>query len=84
MSKINKEQIDLLKERQQNDLLHPFTCCSPSDIPECKRKLSYKLRWDGNKDIPYSDENEGILIPTEDGWVCPCGKYKQEYRNEIK
>jgi hypothetical protein len=22
----------------------------------------------------------GALIPTEDGWICPCGKYKQEYR----
>ena len=27
--------------------------------------------------------NWGALIPTEDCWVCPCGKYKQEYRGEI-
>jgi len=24
----------------------------------------------------------GALIPTEDSWICPCGRYKQEYRNE--
>lgn len=24
--------------------------------------------------------NEGILIATENGYVCPCGKYKQPYR----
>lgn len=21
--------------------------------------------------------NDGVLIATENGWVCPCGKYKQ-------
>lgn len=26
--------------------------------------------------------NYGALIPTEDGWICPCGKYKQDYRGE--
>lgn len=24
-------------------------------------------------------EDEGILIPTKSGWVCPCGKYKQNW-----
>ena len=27
--------------------------------------------------------NWGALIPTEDCWICPCNRYKQEYRNEI-
>jgi hypothetical protein len=27
--------------------------------------------------------NWGALIPIEDCWICPCGKYKQEYRGEI-
>lgn len=22
-------------------------------------------------------ENEGILIATEEGWICPCGQYTQ-------
>ena len=31
-----------------------------------------------SKEIPYSDENEGVLIATESGWICPCGEYKQK------
>ena len=29
--------------------------------------------------IPYSEENEGILIAQEDGWICPCGEYRQDW-----
>ncbi len=25
------------------------------------------------------DVNEGILIAAEEGWICPCGKYKQNW-----
>ena len=25
------------------------------------------------------NNNWGVLIPTETKWVCPCGKYRQEY-----
>ena len=25
-----------------------------------------------------SKYNDGLLIPTPDGWVCPCGEYKQK------
>ena len=31
----------------------------------------------------HKQPNLGVLIPTEDYWICPCGKYKQEYREEI-
>jgi hypothetical protein len=24
-------------------------------------------------------ENDGVLIATEQGWICPCGKYKQDW-----
>lgn len=27
--------------------------------------------------------DNGILIATEQFWVCPCGKYTQEYRGEM-
>lgn len=27
--------------------------------------------------------NEGALIPTNDGWVCPCGKYKQDWCHDF-
>lgn len=29
-----------------------------------------------------TENNWGTLIPTRKGWICPCGKYKQEYRGE--
>lgn len=25
--------------------------------------------------------DDGVLIPTNEGWICPCGDYKQEYRD---
>jgi len=30
--------------------------------------------------VRSEQENDGALNPTKDGWVCPCGKYKQEYK----
>lgn len=27
--------------------------------------------------------NEGALIPTVDGWVCPCGKWKQDWCHDF-
>lgn len=32
-----------------------------------------------SRDIPYTDENEGVLVATTEGWVCPCGEYKQNW-----
>ena len=31
------------------------------------------------RDIPYTDENDGVLVATTEGWVCPCGEYKQNW-----
>lgn len=42
---------------------HPFTCMSP-DIVECQRA---------------NGQNEGKLIPRPEGWICPCGKYTQNW-----
>lgn len=28
-------------------------------------------------------EDEGILIATEAGWVCPCGKYTQQWAHKF-
>lgn len=25
------------------------------------------------------ENNDGILIATKDNWICPCGKYMQNY-----
>ena len=63
-----EEQVKKLEEWQANDRLHPFTCCSPEDIKECQRR---------------SKENEGILIPHKEGWICPCGKYTQDWCHDF-
>lgn len=71
----SKENVEKLNLAQENIGL--YTCCG-RDIPECLRSKSYKARFDG-QDIPYTKENEGILVATEQGWVCPCGKYTQDW-----
>ena len=36
-----------------------------------------------SEDIPYTDENEGVLIATTDGWICPCSEYKQNWTHQF-
>lgn len=67
----SEEQVIKLNEYQKSEKGHPFTCCSPSDITDCKRK-------NDNPEDTY-EEREGILIATKEGWICPCGKYKQNW-----
>lgn len=56
-----KEEIEALKDYQNNGRFHPYTCCS---FNGCVR----------------SNENDwGVLIPTDTKWICPCGKYEQDY-----
>jgi hypothetical protein len=64
-----KEQVDKLNRYQNQNGIHPFTCMSPNDIPECLRK---KRDADGRK------VSDGVLTATEEGWICPCGKYTQD------
>lgn len=28
-------------------------------------------------------EDEGVLIPTTEGWVCPCGEWKQNWCHDF-
>ena len=58
------EQVQILKEFQSAGYLHPFTCGDPEEVKECQRR---------------SGSNSGALIPSESGWVCPCGKYHQDW-----
>jgi NAD+ synthetase len=58
------EQVQNLNEYQKLGIVHPFTCCSPENIHECERSCG---------------KGEGILIATNNGWVCPCGKYTQDW-----
>lgn len=77
MKKLTKEQVEELNKQQNDSKFHPYTC-SGAGIKECKRNLSYEARQRGER-VEYSNENEGVLIATEDGWICPCKKYKQKY-----
>ncbi len=27
--------------------------------------------------------NEGALMPSTDGWICPCGKYTQDWAHDF-
>lgn len=30
-----------------------------------------------------SREDHGVLIPTKEGWICPCGKWKQDWCHDF-
>ena len=69
-----KEQVEKLNNYQKSGRFHPFTCCSPENIPECMRR---------NKTGKTYEDNDGLLLATEQGWVCPCGKYTQDWVHAI-
>lgn len=68
--KITEEEVLKLNKQQKDGKFHPYTCCSPREIPECYRR--------NNIGDTY-EEREGVLIATSEYWICPCGKYKQNY-----
>jgi hypothetical protein len=69
-----QEQVDKINKWQNSWDYHPFTCCSPEEIEECLR---------ANKQGKTFEENEGLLIATLDGFVCPCSKYTQDWCYEF-
>lgn len=71
------EQVKLLNEFQNMGSIHPFTCMSPEAIPECLRAGK---EVDG-KYMPGTDE--GKLIARNEGWICPCGKYTQDWAHSF-
>lgn len=75
----NEEEIKNINKNQENGECHPFTCCSPDNIPECLRVKATTDRFEKNLDISYNSITEGILIATKDGLICPCGKYNQDW-----
>ena len=60
-------EIQNLNLFQKSSIMHPFTC-SGHNIAECERS---------------SGVSEGVLIATADGWVCPCGKYTQNWAHKF-
>lgn len=62
--KITPEEVERLNKEQKRNDRHPYTCDRRSK--ECEVNQTPR-------------EKDGVLIATENGWVCPCGKYKQDY-----
>lgn len=62
------EQVKKLNEYQQKGQFHPFTCCSSGDEKICERR---------------NGKSEGLLIATNEGFVCPCGQHKQGWAHEF-
>lgn len=75
-----EEQVRNLKAFQESNRFHPYTCGGqPTPLPP--GTISHKGD-DVSGQLENSRENcpnEGILIPTTEGWVCPCGQYTQDY-----
>lgn len=67
------EQVEKLNDFQKNGNFVEFTCCSPFDEPECLRAVKVV---DG---VVVEGESEGLLTATTEGWICPCGKYTQDW-----
>lgn len=65
----SQEQVNNLNDYQQKGCFHPYTC--DRKAPECEVDKGPIETKDPSKD--------GVLIATQDGWVCPCGKYKQNW-----
>lgn len=65
-TEFSKEIIEKLNKQQQDGKFHPYTC--NRNFPECEVVLD-----------PSNYLKDGILIATEKGWICPCGKYKQNW-----
>lgn len=60
-----EEKVELLNEQQTLSAIHPLTCNRVHEGCE-------------TKEFPDDYSKDGVLIATENGWVCPCGKYTQK------
>jgi hypothetical protein len=62
-----KEEVDNLNRFQRSGMFHPFTCDRAS--PKCETK--------------GEPRRDGVLLATPDGWICPCGEYKQDWAHDF-
>ena len=70
---LEQDEVDKINTQQRSWKVHPYTCGGSGSIPECKR-----AKREGDE---Y--ESDGVLIATQTGWVCPCGKERQDYVGSI-
>jgi hypothetical protein len=62
----SKAEVDGLNQHQYTSMVHPYTC--DRSHTECEVKQE-----------PRDYSKDGVLEATEYGWVCPCGKYTQDW-----
>lgn len=55
-------QIEYLRTRQADRTKHPYTCGGLGPANLCRRTRGIEA---------------GVLTPTPEGFVCPCGEYQQ-------
>ena len=48
-----------------------------------KHPMLHDFTCMGHNGCIRKENNNGTLIPTTDKWVCPCGKYTQEYDENL-
>lgn len=63
-----QEEVNELNNLQKSGKFHPYTC--DREAKECEVNQ-----------IPRDFSKDGILIATKDGWICPCGKYRQNWHH---
>lgn len=63
-----KEVVDKLNEHQRSDQVHPYTCGN-NRADEAHRKYA----------LDNNLHDWGILLATEQGWVCPVCDYTQNW-----
>ena len=64
----SKQTADALNKGQLLGQFHPYTC--DRNHAECEVNIN-----------PRDYSKDGVLIATENGWVCPCGKYTQNWHH---
>jgi hypothetical protein len=64
-----EEQCKKINEFQKSGKFHPLTCDRKHKNCEVNNM--------------NEDRQDGVLIATEDGLICPCGKYKQNSINSF-
>ena len=70
LAPFSEEQVRRLNDYQKSGMFHPYTCDRKAE--QCEVHLRPR---DYNKD--------GVLVATPTGWVCPCGRYKQDFAHDF-
>lgn len=71
------DQVANINAFQDRGRMHPFTCMSPEEISECLRASKII------DDKIINGTSEGILLATTEGFICPCGKYTQDWCHDF-